>query len=151
MVKFLVFRIGREYYSIDIMKIKKIDPVEEITRVPNTPPFVLGVISLRGEIIPILDLKKKLMIKEHEGIHKPGIVILNELNAGIIIDYVVGVREIKLSEIEKAPSIVGSIDSEYITGIVRYKKIVFSILDINNLIRKEIVEGIGDFFSRLKL
>lgn len=149
-MKALVFKIGREFYGIDIMKIKKIDPIDEITRVPNTPDFVLGIISLRGEIIPILDLKKKLKIKDCEGTKKPNIIILNEENVGIIIDIVEGVREVKLDTIERAVTIVGSIDSDFITGIVRQKNLVFSILDIISLIKKEIIEDINNFFSSLK-
>ncbi len=150
-IKFLIFRMGKELYSIDIMKIKKIDPIDEITRVPNTPPFVLGIISLRGEIIPILDLKKKLLIKDYKGQKKPTIIILNEQNVGVLIDFVVGVKEIKASDIEKSTTIVGSIDSEFITGIVRYKNMVFSILDITNLIKRDIFDGLNDYFSDMKL
>lgn len=149
-IKVLVFRIGRELYSIDIMKIKKIDPIDEITRVPNTPDFVRGIISLRGEIIPILDLKIKLKIKDTQTHKKPGVIILNEQNAGILIDFVVGVKEIEKGMIETATTIVGSIDSEFITGIVRLKDLVFSILDITRLIKKEIIEEIDKYFVSLK-
>ena len=151
LLKVLVFRLGREYYGINIMDIQSIIPLLEVTRVPRTPDYVAGIISLRGIIYPILDLKKHLSIAEHGHGEKKKIVILKHQQAGIIIDSVAGgVYTIGMSDMQEAPMIQGAIDAEFILGVQRTSGFTYSLLNINGLIEQEIKEDVNRFFTAFR-
>jgi purine-binding chemotaxis protein CheW len=125
---FVSFRLGEELYGLDIMDVKEIIHLSEITPIPNSPDFVDGIINLRGKIIPIVDLGKrfnfvKKELTEEEELLK-GIIIINvnKLLIGIIIDQVNRVLSIEESQIQPPPQMISGIGTEFVQGVSKIEE-----------------------------
>ena len=129
------FRIGSEEFGVDILKVQEIIRLPNVTPIPNAPRFIQGVINLRGKIIPVIDLRKRLKIqgqKEETDSRKARILIV-ELDAyvtGFIVDSVSEVMKISTGNIEPTPHLVASsIGAEYIKGVVKLPNRLIILLD----------------------
>ena len=119
-IQLVSFLLGEEEFGADILMVQEIIRMQPITRVPNAPHFVEGVINLRGKVIPIVDLRKRLNVEGIQDQKKIRIIVVDVDGkiTGFIVDAVSQVLRIPKSIIEPAPSIViAGIDSEYITGV----------------------------------
>ncbi|HOJ65264.1 MAG TPA: chemotaxis protein CheW [Spirochaetota bacterium] len=140
----VTFKIGKELYGINIMEVNEIIKLTEITSIPNAPEFVEGVITLRGEIIPVVDLGKrfnfeKIEFTEDEELLR-GIIIITveEMTIGIIIDQVNRVINVNKSQIQPPPQMISGIGAEYIQGVVKLEdNNLLVILNINKLFSKK--------------
>lgn len=135
--EFLSFFLGDEEYAIDILIIKEIIGIMDITFVPRTDDYIRGIISLRGAIIPVFDLRKRLGLRETGYSDKNRIIVISidgEL-IGITVDGVAEVMKIRGLDIEPTPSTISGIDAEYIRGICRYKGRIVILLDIIRLLK----------------
>jgi len=120
----LVFDLFEEHYAIEVSKIKEIVRIpESITRVPNAPAYVCGVINLRGTVIPVMDIAVKMNRGKIERRGESRIVVIEEEDIvfGILVDSVREVRTVNVDQIESAESIDSVISKEYLQGIVRAK------------------------------
>ena len=121
----LVFDLFEEHYAIEVSKIKEIVRIpESITRVPNAPAYVCGVINLRGTVIPVMDIAVKMNRGKIERRGESRIVVIEEeedIVFGILVDSVREVRTVNVDQIESAESIDSVISKEYLQGIVRAK------------------------------
>ncbi len=138
----VTFQLGEELYGVDIMDVKEIVKVQAVRPIPNAPYYVEGIINLRSEIIPIINLHKRFHIQkmarqaendmdDDEG----GFIILDiEGNKiGIIIDRVARVVPVETSEIKPPPQMFNGIGTEYIQGVVRQDPAYLIILDTRKL------------------
>lgn len=118
-VQLVVFQLGTEEFGVDIKQVKEIIKVTEITRIPNSPSFVEGVINLRGQITTVMDLRKRLDLMVSEQTENTRIIIveLEKNTVGMIVDSVAEVLRLPRSEIEPTPSISTEVDTEYIMGV----------------------------------
>ena len=139
--KHLIFTLGKETYGVPILKIQNIERKLDITPVPGTPPFVKGITSLRGKIIPILDLKEKLGIGETEITDRMCIIIVNVRKEagvhtnGVMVDDVSNVEDISDGYIEPVPKYHNTqIDQEFMSGIAKVKDKVIILLDIQRIL-----------------
>lgn len=139
-LQLVTFRLGNELYGVDIMSVKEIVKIQPIRPIPNAPNYMVGILNLRGEIIPIIDLHRRFHIDFANGEEEldeleSGFIIINiEGNLmGIIIDRVSRVASVDSSEIQAAPRMSGGIGSEYIKGVVRNQDGYLIILDIVRL------------------
>ena len=145
-LKLVGFRLGLEEYAVDILKIKEIKLLMEITRVPKAPSFVEGVINLRGDIVPIIDLRKKLRLPTSDLGEDTRIIIveIESKMCGVIVDGVSEVIEIEENKILPPPSIVkGSIDSAYLKGVGKLGDRILILLDLDKILttnEREILE-----------
>ncbi len=136
---FVSFRIGEELYGIDIMDVKEIIHLSEITPIPNAPEFVDGVINLRGKIIPIIDLGKRFNFAEKEFTEDElllkGIIIINvnSLLIGIIIDQVNRVLAIDDKLIQPPPQMISGIGAEFVHGVAKIEEQNNELLIILNI------------------
>jgi len=107
LVQLCTFRIGGEDYAIDILRVREIIHPLPITRVPRTPPFLEGVIRLRGEVIPVLDVRKRLGVGDGGSTRKTRFVVVNVAGRriGLVVDEVCDVLRVPRSEIRPAPSL----------------------------------------------
>ena len=115
------FEVGKEIFGVDILMVREIIRSAPITAVPNSPEFVEGVINLRGDIIPVIDLRKRLNLFTEEMQKKNWILILDIEGSvtGFVVDMVDEVLKIDESTIEPAPEIVlAGLESQYIRGVV---------------------------------
>ena len=134
----VTFQLGEELYGVNIMDVKEIVRLQNVRVIPNAPYYVEGIINLRGEIIPIIDLHKRFRIqaiKKEEMDFDGGFIILNIDNSkiGIIIDKVARVVTVKKEEIKDPPQMLSGIGSEYIEGVIREETGYLIMLNIRKL------------------
>lgn len=139
-IQLVSFFLGDEEFGADILMVQEIIRMQTITRVPNAPHFVEGVINLRGKVIPIVDLRKRLNVNEPiEDTRKIRVIVVDVEGkiTGFIVDSVSQVLRIPQSTVEPAPSIVSTgIDSEYITGVSKLNDKLLILLDFNKILSK---------------
>jgi len=145
--KIVGFRLKGEEFAFDIMKVVEIIRLKEITPVPTAPPFVEGVINLRGKIIPIVDLRKRFKL-ESAARDKNNRIIIAELknrqNAGIIVDEVTQVVAIMENEILPPPPSIVSVGGRYIESIVHRGESIIVFLDLEKIFSDEEEKGLAD-------
>lgn len=131
----VTFRLGSGEYAIDIMQAKEIIKMEKITLIPNSPSYIEGVINLRGNIIPIIDLKKRFLLEDSEGEKNSGIIIvkIDDIDMGIIIDSVSKVVSMSNSDIQPTPPVFLGIGQKYIKGVGKLDDKLLVILDLARL------------------
>ena len=138
--KYLTFNLIEEFYGVKVDWIMQIIAIPEITKIPQTPIFVKGVINLRGKIIPVIDLRIKFMLSEQEYNERTSIIIVKfkvdqrEICIGIIVDRVIEVLDIPDEEIEKTPAFGTDIEMKFIQGMAKVKQKVVSLLNIENIL-----------------
>jgi purine-binding chemotaxis protein CheW len=149
--KYLTFDLTEEEYGLEILRVKEIIGMMEITPVPRTPDFVLGVINLRGKVIPVVDLRTKFGLEYKEPDERTCVVV-GEVNKGsetiqigIVVDQVNEVVDVKAEDLAPTPSFGVSLDTEFILGMAKLGKKVKILLDIDKVLTTEEVAGLGSF------
>lgn len=148
----VTFQLGAELYGVDIMDVKEIVKIQSVRPIPNAPYYVEGIINLRGEIIPIIDLHKRFRLKTLEAAdefdeYEGGFIILNidGNKIGIIIDKVARVVQVHTESIQEPPQMLSGIGSEYISGVIREEIGYLIMLDIRRLFNANELQKIVDF------
>jgi purine-binding chemotaxis protein CheW len=134
--EFLTFRLGSEGYGIDILKVLEIRGYETPTPIANTPPFIKGVINLRGVIVPILDLRIKFGLPQGAYDKFTVVMILQVAGrtVGVVVDSVSDVLSLEDGEIRAAPDFAcATFDTRYITGLATVEEALLILLDIEKL------------------
>ena len=137
--EFLTFRLGGEEYGIDILKVNEIRGWEVPTSIANTPPFIKGVINLRGIIVPIVDLRIKFRLGEanYDGFTVVVIVSVARRVVGIVVDAVSDVITLMPQQIRPAPEFGGALDTRFITGLGTVDERMLILADIEKLLTSE--------------
>lgn len=132
MKQFVVFKLDDEEYGIDILQVKTIEKMSEITRVPKTSSYVKGVINLRGEIVPIIDLKEKFNLGESALTENTRIIIVyaDETIVGLIVDSATEVIDIDNELIEEPPESIDDTESGNVYGIGKLEERIVILLDV---------------------
>jgi purine-binding chemotaxis protein CheW len=152
--KYLTFSLHRESYGIDVLKVREIIRVTNITAVPQMPAYVRGVINLRGKIIPVMDLRKRFDFPVQDDNNQTCIVVVQVrlpdgkvTSMGLVVDGVEEVLNLNEADIEETPNFGGQICTDYILGIAKVKGAVKSLLDIDGVVGadalKKIVNATG--------
>jgi purine-binding chemotaxis protein CheW len=117
----VIFRLGKEYFGVNITNVESIIKFQPITRLPNTLEFIEGITNLRGRILPVIDLSKRLGLSVHEVTKESRIMVaaMGAAQVGMIVDSVSEVLTVSEEMIEPTPTIVNSIDTAMITGIAK--------------------------------
>ncbi|SDK46157.1 chemotaxis protein CheW [Natronincola ferrireducens] len=134
--QFVIFKLDEEYYGIPINIVETIEKVTEITRLPNAPHYVKGVINLRGEVVPIIDLRKRFNMEKGELSDESRIIILSleEMIIGMLVDSSSEVLTIEQNDIDNSSNLIGSFEEDYIKGIGKAGDRMIIILDIIKVI-----------------
>jgi len=139
--KYMTFKLSREEYALEILKVREIIGLMDITRVPRTREFIRGVINLRGKVIPVVDLRLKFGMERVEATDQTVIIVVQysfqsqDLTMGILVDEVVEVLDIQGSQIEPPPNFgTGAIDTEFILGVGKADRRVIFLLDIGKVL-----------------
>ncbi|WP_284139972.1 MULTISPECIES: chemotaxis protein CheW [unclassified Virgibacillus] len=137
--KVIVFQLKDEEYAVEVSKVGGIERLLPITRVPQTAPFVKGVINLRGVVTPIIDLRVRFGIEEQEYNESTRIIILNldDLEVGLIVDAANDVIDIPKDAIEPPPEVVGAVDVDYIEGVAKLDKRLLILLDLQKVLSND--------------
>ena len=146
LIQLVSFHIGEEEFGVDILKVQEINRMVEVTKVPNSPDYVDGIINLRGKVIPIIDLRRRLGMPS-KGYDKDTRIIVVEMDSkilGFVVDSVNEVLRINKSIVEPPPKMVGNIDSEFITAIGKLEDRLLILLDLERILsnteKAELVE-----------
>lgn len=131
-MQLVVFGLASELYGVDISDVHEIIRMQVITRMPEAPHFVEGVIDLRGKVIPVIDLRKRLNFTVGEQTNETRIVVVDVAgrNVGMIVDKVIEVLRIPTSSIEPPSSMITSDSTNYLNGIVKLENKLIIILDL---------------------
>jgi len=142
----VVFDLGNEHFGVEIVSVDSIIKMQEITRMPQTPDFVEGITNLRGEVLPVIDLRKRLNVTPKEADSETRIIVINLDNNKIsmIVDSVTEVLTINEEAIEPTPAIVSTISAQFITGIAKVEDRLIILLDLVKVLSPEEKEVLKD-------
>ena len=144
-VQLVVFTLGEEEFGVDISQVREIIKTVEITKMPNTPDFVEGVINLRGSITTVMDLRKKLGVissKEDDRDTRIVIVELEDSTMGMVVDSVTEVLRISAADIDTESVATSQIDAEYLRGVGKLEDRILILLDLGKVITGQEVSQI---------
>lgn len=135
-MQLVVFKLNREDYGVSILQVQEIKRMTEITRVPNAPDYLKGVINLRGSVLPVIDLKTRLDLPPAEYTDDTRIIIVKveDITAGLIVDAVSEVTSINAASIEAAQSVVSGLSAQYLSGVGKLGDNLLILLNLEAII-----------------
>jgi len=139
LLQLVSFLIDQEEFGVDILNVQEIIRPVDITRVPNAPAFVEGVINLRGRIVPVVDLRKRFNLPARERDKNSRIIVveLGDKIVGFMVDAVRQVLRVDASVIEPPPELAIGIDAGYITGVAKLEDRLLILLDLERILSEE--------------
>jgi purine-binding chemotaxis protein CheW len=146
--KYLTFQLGAEEFGVQVLKVREIIGVQDITAVPQVPAWMKGVINLRGKVIPVADLRLKFGMESVPYNHRTCIVVVqlrsqgDDVLMGVVVDGVSEVLNIAASEIEETPDFGASAPTPYILGLAKQKGKVKILLDLEQVLTSNELDGL---------
>ncbi len=137
--EYVIFKIEREYYGIDIHHVENIEKIIAITRIPYTKSYIQGVVNLRGNIIPIVHIRKRFLMPEKDFTDESRIIITNvgETKIGIIVDSSSEVLQLETANIEEAPVIRGTNSQDFIRQVGKHEGRIIMLIDLPKVLGLE--------------
>jgi purine-binding chemotaxis protein CheW len=151
MRQLIVFKVGVEEFAIDILHLKEIVVMGNITPVPETEDYVSGVMNLRGNLVPVIDLKKRLRASK-AGSERHCRIIIARLEGkliGLIVDEASEVLKVSNDAVESPPDVIAELGIEYIAGIVNVNGRFITLLDLNKALSAEIINDLDEVMTVL--
>ncbi len=135
-IEMLGFMLSDEQYALDILEVKEIVRLHAITMVPRSPPWLKGIVTLRGVIVPIFDLRSRLGLAQSEYGPETRIVVVyrGEELAGLIVDRITQVMRLPIEAIEPPPQTIGQVEAEYLRGVARFRDHLVILLNLPRVI-----------------
>lgn len=143
------FRLGDDLFAIDIMRIKEIIRPQKLTTLPKAPPFVEGVINLRGTVIPVIDLRKRFDMpprEENLPIRLLIVAVTGQL-LGLVVDDVTEVVTVPIKDIKPPPQMAGGVGAEYLIGVCLARESLIMLLNIDQLLSSREADELAGFRS----
>jgi purine-binding chemotaxis protein CheW len=148
LIQLVSFMLADEEYGVEVLKVREIIRMPTITKMPNVPQHVEGIINLRGKVIPIISMRRRFNLIENENSTQTRIIIMDVCGTltGFIVDAVSEVIRIHSSEIQPPPSMVmsGGIGHEFITGVFNHAERLLIIMDIDRMFSDDERESFGE-------
>jgi purine-binding chemotaxis protein CheW len=147
--KYLIFQLGAEEFGTEVLKVREIMGMQDITSIPQVPSHVRGVLNLRGKVIPVIDLRLKFGIEAQEYTARTCIIVMRirqadeETMVGMIVDGVVEVLNLAGSDIEDTPDFGPGVVTPYLTGMAKIKGRVKILLDIDQVLSSNELDGLA--------
>ncbi|GEM00792.1 purine-binding chemotaxis protein CheW [Halolactibacillus halophilus] len=140
-LKSIVFELNDEEYALPVDLVGAIERVMPITRIPGVPPFVKGVLNLRGVVTPVIDLRERFSFERQEETEATRIIIIqhDEKDVGLIVDACYDVIDIPNDTIEPAPETIGTVKIDYINGVAKYDERLLILLNINEILSTDVL------------
>lgn len=138
-IQWVTFKLEGEKYGIKVMQVQEVLRMNEIAPVPGAPDYVLGIINLRGNVVTVIDTRRRfgLPVKEAEDATRIVIVEAENQIIGILVDSVAEVANLRTSEIETAPNVGNDESSKYIQGVSSQEGELLILVDVNKLLTDE--------------
>jgi purine-binding chemotaxis protein CheW len=141
-LQLVVFGVGKELYGVGIGSVQEIVRVPDVTEVPDAPAFLEGVINLRGKVIPVVDLRKRLSLDGRERTKSTRVLVTESTESagrlvGLLVDFVSEVRKIQPEAVEDPPEMVSAVGVEYITGVAKVDDRLIILLDLKRVLDVE--------------
>lgn len=145
-IKVVVFRMGEQRYGVDIRNVLGIEKVQTITDVPQTYDFIKGVISLRGDITPVIDLKERLQIGETEHAEQTRILIINmnTIQIGLLVDEATDVMDIDADHVEPTPEVLNGINASFLKGVAKVGDDLLVLLELEKVLTLDEVNQVSE-------
>lgn len=143
----LTFRLGAATYGVDILRVKEIRGWTPVTRIPHSPPHVLGVLNLRGAIVPVIDLRLRFDLPEAAFSPTTVVIVLSLLTAagqrdcGVVVDSVSDVVDVAPGAVKPAPSLKGASSQDFIGGIATIDEQMLILLNVDQLVTQDLQSG----------
>jgi len=136
LAKFLTFVLGRETYALDIRHVREIIGMQKITTVPDVPPFIKGVINLRGKVIPVMDVRSRFRLPLRDYDDRTCIIVIHvrEWSVGLVVDTVSEVLDIPAHQIEPPPRVGGAATARFLDGMGKVGEQVRLVLNAEELL-----------------
>jgi purine-binding chemotaxis protein CheW len=133
------FTVGEEEFGLEILRVKEVIRIREITRLPRAPSFVQGIINLRGDVIPIIDLREKFGLEHHDYTSMTRVIVVDVDGQliGMVVDSASQVVRIPADQIEPPPPIVGGLSAEYVKGVGKLDDRLVILVNIDRIISSE--------------
>ncbi len=135
----LTFALASEEYGVDILSVREIRGWSNVTRIPQTPEFVLGVLNLRGAIVPVMDLRLRFGLQRdsYDATTVTIVVAVGERLFGIVVDAVSDVLDCTTSDVKDMPDMGVAVDTKFLKGLVSHGERMVMLLDVEKLMRPE--------------
>ncbi|MDR4494418.1 MAG: chemotaxis protein CheW [Nitrospirales bacterium] len=150
--QYLTFDLADEYYGVDILKVQEIKGYTTVTRIPNTPDYLKGVLNLRGTIVPIVDLRMKFGMGATEPTSFTVVVVVNVRNRvmGFLVDAVSDVLDLNAKNIQPPPELGSAVDINFVAGIGNANDRLVTLLDIDRVLTEEEVKTVEELPGQLE-
>lgn len=147
--QFVKFSVGTQDFGVDIMLVREISKIQEMLKVPNTPPFVEGLLNLRGQVLTIYNLRKRLGMQDQAFDENSKIIIVwhNDIQIGFTVDKVSEIIKVEESNIESTPPSVSGIDKRFLSGVIKMGEKLLLTLDLTNVLSTEEEAELKEFIS----
>jgi purine-binding chemotaxis protein CheW len=151
--KYLIFHLGDEEFGTEVLKVREIMGLQDITVIPQVPAYVKGVINLRGKVIPVVDLRLKFAMPALEYNERTCVVVMRtrheeeDLMVGVIVDGVVEVLNLTAADIEDTPDFGPGVETPYLTGIAKVKGKVKILLDVDHVLNSNELNGLTELLQ----
>lgn len=138
-MQLVVFQLGQELYGADISVVREVGPLQRVTRVPRTPRYVEGVTNLRGRVIPVIDLRRRLGLPVAAATKATRIAVaeLEGGQVGMVVDSVLEVLRVPVSSIEPPSQLLSAIELEYVQGVAKADGRLIILLDLARVLQRE--------------
>lgn len=148
LIQLVSFMLADEEYGVEVLKVREIIRMPSITKMPNVPSHVEGIINLRGKVIPIISMRRRFNLMESENNSQTRIIIMDVVGTltGFIVDAVSEVIRIHSSEIQPPPSMMlsGGVSQEFITGVYNHAERLLIIMDIDRMFSEDERDSFGE-------
>jgi purine-binding chemotaxis protein CheW len=146
--QYLTFQLAGEEYGVDILRVQEIKGWERATRIPHAPHYVLGVINLRGAIVPIIELRRRFSLESVEFGPTTVVIVVKvasergERTVGMVVDAVCEVYNVDTGDVKPPPDVGATVDTAFVRGLVAIEGKMLILLDIDRLINASVLDGI---------
>lgn len=130
----VVFRIGQEFYGIDIFRVNEIIRLREITPIPRTEGHIRGLVNLRGKTVPVVDLRARMNLPELSDTESTRIIVVESQHGhvGIVVDAVTEVAAIQMDSVDDAPNLMSDVTAEFVRGVAKRENDLVTLLDLDH-------------------
>lgn len=142
--EYLTYRLGGEEYGVDILKVQEIRSVDRVTRLPEAPEYIRGVVNLRGTIVPVVDMRIKFRLGTADYNEQTVMIVLNmeERTVGMVVDGVSDVLTLNADQIRPPPELSGALHTDFVTGIGAVDERMLILVDIDRLMDFDALDSV---------